>query len=85
MPRMFSADDLDAMQQVRDAVDPQRLCNPGKDCRRLASAGKCPVRTVSIRSEQAGLANVSDGCRQPSSCGRVLSSIQSMASSPADC
>ena len=30
MPRMFSDDDLDAMQQLRDAFDPNRLCNPGK-------------------------------------------------------
>jgi glycolate oxidase len=30
MPRMFSDDDLDVMQKVRDAVDPKRLCNPGK-------------------------------------------------------
>jgi glycolate oxidase len=30
MPRMFSDDDLDVMQKVRDAFDPKRLCNPGK-------------------------------------------------------
>jgi len=30
MPRMFSADDLNVMQSVRDAFDPKRLCNPGK-------------------------------------------------------
>jgi len=30
MAKMFSADDLDVMQSVRDAIDPQRLCNPGK-------------------------------------------------------
>jgi glycolate oxidase len=30
MPRMFSDDDLDAMQRLRDAIDPMRLCNPGK-------------------------------------------------------
>ncbi len=30
MPRMFSADDLEAMQRVRRAFDPIGLCNPGK-------------------------------------------------------
>jgi glycolate oxidase len=30
MPRMFSPDDLDTMQRVRDAFDPAHLCNPGK-------------------------------------------------------
>ncbi|MQA02043.1 MAG: FAD-binding protein [Streptosporangiales bacterium] len=30
MPRMFSADDLDTMQRLRCAFDPQGLANPGK-------------------------------------------------------
>jgi glycolate oxidase len=30
MPKMFTADDLDVMQRVRDAIDPRHLCNPGK-------------------------------------------------------
>ena len=30
MPRMFSDVDLEVMQVVRDAIDPKRLCNPGK-------------------------------------------------------
>jgi glycolate oxidase len=30
MPKMFSADDLDAMQMVRCAFDTESLCNPGK-------------------------------------------------------
>ena len=30
MPRMFSDDDLAAMQRVRAAFDPDGLCNPGK-------------------------------------------------------
>jgi glycolate oxidase len=30
MPKMFTADDLDAMQRVRRAFDPRNLCNPGK-------------------------------------------------------
>jgi glycolate oxidase len=30
MPKMFGADDLDTMQLVRCAFDPDSLCNPGK-------------------------------------------------------
>jgi glycolate oxidase len=30
MPKMFTANDLDAMQRVRAAFDPRNLCNPGK-------------------------------------------------------
>ena len=30
MPKMFGADDLDTMQLLRCAFDPQNLCNPGK-------------------------------------------------------
>jgi glycolate oxidase len=30
MPKMFSAADLDTMQLVRCAFDPDSLCNPGK-------------------------------------------------------
>jgi glycolate oxidase len=30
MPRMFGPDDLGLMQRVRDAFDPQGICNPGK-------------------------------------------------------
>jgi glycolate oxidase len=30
MPKMFSADDLETMQLLRCAFDPDRLCNPGK-------------------------------------------------------
>ncbi|GEL19263.1 FAD-linked oxidase C-terminal domain-containing protein [Pseudonocardia asaccharolytica] len=30
MPKMFSRDDLAVMQRVRDAFDPDGLCNPGK-------------------------------------------------------
>ena len=30
MPKMFSAEDLDTMQLVRCAFDPDSLCNPGK-------------------------------------------------------
>ena len=30
MPKMFGADDLDTMQLLRCAFDPDGLCNPGK-------------------------------------------------------
>ena len=30
MPKMFSADDLDVMDRVRAAFDPDGVCNPGK-------------------------------------------------------
>ena len=30
MPKMFTGEDLDTMQLVRCAFDPQSLCNPGK-------------------------------------------------------
>jgi len=30
MPKMFAAEDLDTMQLVRCAFDPESLCNPGK-------------------------------------------------------
>ena len=30
MPRMFSESDLEAMWRLRQALDPEGLCNPGK-------------------------------------------------------
>ncbi len=57
MPRMFSADDLDAMQQVRDAVDPHRLCNPGKVLPTPRLCGEVPGPYRQHPVEQAGLAD----------------------------
>ena len=56
MPRMFSADDLDVMQQVRDAVDPRRLCNPGKVLPTPSLCGEVPGPYRAHPVEQAGLA-----------------------------
>ncbi len=55
MPRMFSADDLDVMQQVRDAVDPQRLCNPGKILPAPRLCGETPGPYRQHPVEAAGL------------------------------
>ena len=56
MPRMFSADDLDVMQRVRDAVDPQRLCNPGKVLPTPRLCGEVPGPYRAHPVEKAGLA-----------------------------
>ena len=56
MPRMFSADDLDVMQQLRDAVDPQRLCNPGKVLPTPRLCGEVPGPYRGHPVEKAGLA-----------------------------
>ena len=55
MPRMFSDDDLDVMQKLRDAVDPKRLCNPGKvlPTPRLCGEVSGPYREHPV--EKAGL------------------------------
>jgi glycolate oxidase len=55
MPRMFSADDLDAMQQLRDAVDPRRLCNPGKVLPTPRLCGEVPGPYRAHPVEKAGL------------------------------
>jgi len=56
MPRMFSADDLDVMQQVRDAVDPHRLCNPGKVLPTPRLCGEVPGPYRAHPVEKAALA-----------------------------
>jgi glycolate oxidase len=56
MPRMFSADDLDVMQQLRDAVDPKRLCNPGKVLPTPRLCGEVPGPYRAHPVERAGLA-----------------------------
>jgi glycolate oxidase len=55
MPRMFSDDDLDVMQKVRDAVDPKRLCNPGKVLPTPRLCGEVPGPYRAHPVEKAGL------------------------------
>jgi glycolate oxidase len=55
MPRMFSEDDLDVMQKVRDAVDPHRLCNPGKVLPTPRLCGEVPGPYREHPIEKAGL------------------------------
>ena len=55
MPRMFSDDDLDVMQKVRDAIDPHRLCNPGKVLPTPRLCGEVPGPYRAHPVEKAGL------------------------------
>jgi glycolate oxidase len=55
MPRMFSDDDLDVMQRVRDAIDPHRLCNPGKVLPTPRLCGEVPGPYRAHPIEKAGL------------------------------
>jgi glycolate oxidase len=56
MPRMFSDDDLAAMQRVRDAFDPARICNPGKVLPTPRLCGEVPGPYRQHPAEAAGLA-----------------------------
>ena len=56
MPKMFSADSLDVMQSVRDALDPKRLCNPGKVLPTPRLCGEVPGPYREHPVERAGLA-----------------------------
>jgi glycolate oxidase len=55
MPRMFSDVDLEVMQAVRDAIDPQRLCNPGKVLPTPRLCGEVPGPYRAHPVERAGL------------------------------
>jgi len=55
MPRMFSDVDLDVMQAVRDAIDPKRLCNPGKVLPTPRLCGEVPGPYRQHPVERAGL------------------------------
>jgi glycolate oxidase len=55
MPRMFSDESLDVMQSVRDAVDPKRLCNPGKVLPTPRLCGEVPGPYREHPVERAGL------------------------------
>jgi glycolate oxidase len=56
MPTMFSADDLDVMQRVRVAFDPQNLSNPGKVFPTPRLCGEVPGSYRQHPAEAAGLA-----------------------------
>ena len=55
MSKMFSADDLDVMQKMRDALDPRHLCNPGKVLPTPRLCGEVPGPYRQHPVEQAGL------------------------------
>jgi len=55
MPRMFSEDDLAVMREVREAVDPHRLCNPGKVLPAPRLCGEVPGPYRQHPIEAAGL------------------------------
>jgi glycolate dehydrogenase FAD-linked subunit len=56
MPRMFAAEDLALMQQVRRAFDPQGICNPGKvfPTPRLCGEVPGPYRAHPVEKAQLG-------------------------------
>jgi glycolate oxidase len=56
MPKMFDAGDLALMQRVRDAFDPQGLCNPGKVFPTPRLCGEVPGPYREHPVEKAGLA-----------------------------
>jgi glycolate oxidase len=56
MPKMFSDEDLAAMQLLRDTFDPQRICNPGKVLPTPRLCGEVPGPYRQHPVEAAGLA-----------------------------
>ena len=87
MPQMFSDDDLDVMQLVRDAFDPQRLCNPGKvlPTPRLCGEVPGPYRAASRRSRPGSPSASDDRWRRRFDAARRTSRpTPSMASTPRD-
>ena len=56
MAELFSADDLDAMQLLRCAFDPQGLCNPGKVFPTPRLCGEVPGPYRQHPLERAGIA-----------------------------
>jgi glycolate oxidase len=56
MPKMFSEDDLDTMQLVRDAFDPTGICNPGKVFPTPRLCGEVPGPYRQHPLERAGIA-----------------------------
>ena len=59
MPRMYTDDDLDTMQLVRCAFDPQSISNPGKVFPTPRLCGEVPGRHKGAHPlQEAGLAEV---------------------------
>jgi glycolate oxidase len=59
MSRMFTAEDLDVMQLVRCAFDPESLCNPGKIFPTPRLCGERPGRRSGVHPlQEAGVADV---------------------------
>ena len=58
MPTMYAEPDLDTMQRVRCAFDPQHLSNPGKVFPRLRLCGDKPGPYVQHPLEKAGVAQI---------------------------
>jgi glycolate oxidase len=59
MPRMYTDEDLDTMQMVRCAFDPQNISNPGKVFPTPRLCGEVPGRKKAAHPlQQAGLAEV---------------------------
>ena len=59
MSRMFSGDDLDVMQLLRCAFDPDSLCNPGKVFPTPRLCGERPGRRTGVHPlQEAGVADV---------------------------
>ena len=56
MPKMFAENDLDAMQRVRCAFDPDGICNPGKVFPTPRLCGEVPGPYRQHPIERAGLA-----------------------------
>jgi glycolate oxidase len=59
MPRMFTDDDLDTMQLLRCAFDPEHLCNPGKIFPTPRLCGEVPGRHKGAHPlQESGVAEV---------------------------
>jgi glycolate oxidase len=56
MEQMFTGEDLDLMERVRDAIDPRHLCNPGKVFPTPRLCGEVPGPYREHPIEKAGLA-----------------------------
>jgi glycolate oxidase len=56
MPKMFGADDLEAMRRLRQAFDPAGIANPGKVLPTPRLCGEVPGPYRAHPLEKAGLA-----------------------------